>query len=299
MWGWRTVVVNNDVRLRLLNGNLHLEGPGEALSLPIDDIDMVIVESRGGTISIPLLRELSDRGVGVIIVDGSMMPCGIFIPYHSSTNLAGLLFHQLELKLPFKKQVWQKIIKQKIINQAMVLKNLGKNEHHALCEIASEVKSGDSTNREAYAAKLYFQALHPGFARNQENAVNGALNYGYAIIRSTLARAFSATGLNCALGIFHSSKTNPFNLVEDFIEVFRPFMDLLVFKNPPDQDLSPDLKKYLVSILKLECMMLNKTFSVSTAIWRVAQSYAQAVKRRDSSLVELPFLVDINFRSYD
>jgi CRISPR-associated protein Cas1 len=299
MWGWRTVVVGSEVSLCLANGNLHLKKPGEAISLPISDIDMILFENVYGNISLPLLRALMEKGIGVIILDGSMMPTGVFLPFATSSNHSGLLFSQLSLKVPFKKQVWQRIVKQKIYNQALVLKILGIRAYKELCELEKKVKSGDADNREAYAAKIYFNALYPGFARKEENALNAALNYGYAIVRSALARSFFATGLVCALGIKHSSKTNPFNLVDDFLEAYRPFVDLLVFSNPPRKELIPEYKRYLTGVLRLECLLLSRTFTVSNAAWRTAQSYAKAVKEKNSELIELPQVDELSFRSLE
>lgn len=299
MWGWRTLVVRNDAKLRLLNGNIHIERKGEALSLPIEDIDLVLLESLEGTISLPLLRALLDKDIGLVVLGYNTMPRGVLIPFHSDTNHSNLLFLQLQAKLPFKKQIWQRIIKQKIYNQAEVLRHLRINRYTELLEIQKSVKSGDSDNREAYASKIYFNALRYGFSRKDGNAINAALNYGYAIARAALARSFFATGFACALGIKHLSKTNPFNLVDDFMEPFRPFVDFVVFSNPPEDELTTEYKRYLTGLLRLECLILNRTFTISGATWKVAQSYVNALKKQDSRLIELPQIDEISFRDFE
>lgn len=300
MWGWRNLLITSDTNIRLLNGNLHVVKNDGSISFPIEDVDVIIIESINGSISFPLLRKLANKGISLLICDNSFMPSGIFLPYFQSSNLSSLIFNQMELSLPFKKRIWKKIVQQKIINASQTLKLLNKNNYKMLRDIASEVKSGDTTNREAYAAKIYFRSLHAEFRRVEKSSINHALNYGYAIIRSAVARSLASTGLVCALGVGHKSKTNPFNLADDFVEVFRPFVDLLVFSNPPEgKELDTEYKKHLIKVLKMECLISNKVYTVSTASWEIAQSYARAVRAKNPSLLNLPYLDSFSIRQGD
>ncbi|MBR1481872.1 MAG: type II CRISPR-associated endonuclease Cas1 [Ruminococcus sp.] len=91
------------------------------------------------------------------------------------------------------------------------------------------VKSGDSENIEAVAAAKYFKLLFGNsFSRAQENGINAALNYGYAILRSTIEKYLIAYGYEPAIGLFHKNALDSFNLADDFIEPFRPLVDLFV-----------------------------------------------------------------------
>lgn len=67
-----------------------------------------------------------------------------------------------------------------------------------------------------------------GFSRGDDHIINAALNYGYAIVRGMIARSIICYGLEPSLGLFHSSELNSYNLADDFIEVFRPVVDLHV-----------------------------------------------------------------------
>ncbi len=298
MSGWRTLIVSSDAYLKLYYGNIHLVHSDGRISLPIEDIDHILIDSPGGAVSIPLLQEIARRGISFLIIDRTYTPAGILLPYNTNRKAAGILHEQINLKEPFKKRVWQKIIKQKIINCSRVLRILKKPGSVFLQKIADEVKSGDSTNREAYAAKHYFRILDPAFIRCNESPLSSALDYGYAIVRSVLARYLAAAGLQCALGVWHKSKTNPFNLADDFVEVFRPFVDALVFSNPPDKELDSDYKQYLVKVLKMECIIESKIYAVSTAANEVAQSYVRAVLSKKPALLKLPQIEEISFRIY-
>ena len=60
--------------------------------------------------------------------------------------------------------------------------------------------------------------------------LNSGLDYGYAILRSYLARLCVGYGLNSQLGIHHRNEYNRFNLVDDMIEPFRPFVDYFAYR---------------------------------------------------------------------
>lgn len=299
MSGWRTLIVASDARLTLLHGNLHLQRSDGQLSLPLDDLDLVLLESPQGMISHSVLGELARRGVALLVVDSKHTPCGALLPYNQNPRGPTLLQAQIDLTQPFKKRVWQRIVRQKILNAARCLDLLEKPGGDKLRGIAATVKSGDSTGREAYAAREYFRLLDPAFRRRADSPMTTALDYGYAILRALLARSLSATGLQCALGVGHRSMSNPFNLADDFVECFRPFIDLAVFRNPPCEELTSEYKSYLVSTMRMECSIHGNTYTVSTAATETAESYARSVLARDYHKLSLPELVGADVRRYE
>jgi len=297
--GWRTLVVRSDARLSVLHGNVHLVHTDGRVSLPIDDIDCVLIESPQGAVSIPLLKELSSKGIALLVVDDKHKPCGIYLPYAQNKRLPAVLRAQISLSEPFKKRVWQQIVRQKILNSSACLEILGLPGAEELRNIARDVKSGDTTNREAYAARMYFNSLLPGFQRRKGEALSSALDYGYAIVRTAVARSLAVAGLQCALGLGHASSTNQFNLADDFVEVFRPFVDALVFSKPPGESLDVSYRQYLIGVLKLECLINGNVHSVSTAATAVAQSYVRAVMSRSFKKLVFPELIGLEFRTYE
>ena len=56
---------------------------------------------------------------------------------------------------------------------------------------------------------------------------NRLLDYGYAVVRAALARALIACGLLPCIGLQHARASNAFNLADDLLEPFRPFVDRL------------------------------------------------------------------------
>ena len=93
--------------------------------------------------------------------------------------------------------------------------------------IAKTVKSGDSDNREGFAARLYWKALIGNdFYRDRYGPPpNHFLNYGYILLRSAVARALSGSGLLSTLGIHHHNRYNAFCLADDIMEPYRPYVD--------------------------------------------------------------------------
>jgi CRISPR-associated protein Cas1 len=118
----------------------------------------------------------------------------------------------------------------------------------------SNVKSGDSDNREGIAARIYFQELFgDDFIRDRTKlGVNACLNYGYTILRASVARALVSSGLSPAIGIFHHNRSNAFPLVDDFMEPYRPYVDEIVYEMSQTrvvEELDREAKAKLINVL--------------------------------------------------
>lgn len=87
--------------------------------------------------------------------------------------------------MEYAKEIWTYIVKQKILNQAEMLSKYGFEANIKLMKYAEEIEPFDMTNREAHAAKVYFNSLFgKEFSRDDVNSINAALNYGYGILLS-------------------------------------------------------------------------------------------------------------------
>lgn len=164
-------------------------------------------------------------------------------------------------------------MQQKIRNQAKVLSLCQFQEKsERLLQLANLVKSGDKDNLEAQSAVIYFSGLFGTHFRRKEedNAINIHLNYAYSVMRSAVARSLVLYGWLPQLGLFHHSELNAFNLADDFIEPFRPIVDLLVSnlleKGLLSKNLSPISKQQLIKILHHQLRFKREKVSVLTAI---------------------------------
>lgn len=198
--------------------------------VPMDDISCVITDSYGVTFSNNLLIALAERNIPLICCGKNHTPAALVWAFEGNYRQAACIDAQASASQSVKDRLWREIIRQKIANQAEVLKMADKDGTH-LRELSKIVSSGDKENTEGRAAKFYWTALFgTDFKRdrNQEGA-NAILNYGYTVLRSLTSRAVMGAGLNPSLGIHHRNTLNPLRLVDDIMEPFRPVIDILVY----------------------------------------------------------------------
>lgn len=227
-------------------------------SLPIEDLGMVILENPQITFTANLLSKLLQHQVALITCDQKYMPNGMFLPFEGNTEQTQRIRVQLEASVPLKKQLWQQTVRSKILNQAAVLERI-LLPYERLLLLQNKVLSGDSSNLEAQAASYYWTQIYgSSFVRSRDpETPNAQLNYGYAILRSIVARALTASGLFPTIGIFHRNKYNAFCLADDIMEPYRPYVDYLVL-HLPDLDTELGLtQKQKVALLQLPQMDVN------------------------------------------
>lgn len=297
---WRTVVISNPARLRVENNQL-LITQKESITLPIEDIGVLLLESQEVLLTSALLARLAEYDVLLLVCDSSHLPCMAGMTYAGHSRLTGIQKLQLDTGVPFRKRCWQSIIKQKVANQAECLRLAGKDEYLKLNALVSKVASGDAGNIESGAAREHFRALFGnGFIRGREDTINSALNYGYAIARGAVARALSVHGFLLTQGLHHKSELNPFNLADDFIEPFRPLVDLCVAQHiPADSEFDRNHRALLVSLLHSEILVEGERHSVLRAADIAAASFINACRSKTHTPLKLPELLPIKQHSYE
>ena len=247
-------IATNNKKLSVYRGFLRVEEEGSVQKdIPFNSISAIIITAYNVVYTNNLLQRLCEENIPLVILGKNYAPNGILLSYVGQCRQTEIQYLQIENKKPLEKRIWQLLVKEKIKNQSKVL-DLHKKENK-LKHIYQTVLSGDSTNREAYAARLYFKSLFgENFLRNKDlSGVNSFLNYGYAIVRSALARYVVASGLNPAYGVGHHNNLNPFCLVDDLIEPFRPVVDCCIYKifeqNPFLTELTTEHKSVLSGLL--------------------------------------------------
>lgn len=135
---------------------------------------------------------------------------------------------QADADLPKRKRIWRDLVKAKIIAQARSLEQIGQSGN-ALIDLARKVKSGDSENIEAQAARRYWRIFFgEEFRRDTGHGVaNSLLNYGCTVLRAATARALIGAGLHPSLSVHHQSGGDALCLADDVMEPFRPYVDLI------------------------------------------------------------------------
>ena len=292
--GWRSVMISRPAKLRREHFSLAIEQEQTAY-VPFEDIAVIVLNHREISLSHPVLSACAEYGISLFSTGDNHQPSGVFLPFLSHSRTNRVLRLQLDIARPIAKQAWANIVRRKIENQAACLRLAMRKGSDRLDSYARRVRSGDLENLEGQAAAYYFvQLFGSGFHRAEERWVNAALDYGYAVIRGSIARGLVAHGLHPTIGLFHDSEQNAFNLADDLIEPFRPLVDLHVRKNASatEGDLSPTDKAALVALLNVDVDMPQGRMSALTAVEYAVESLARLFETADSNL-ELPTLIGL------
>lgn len=209
---------------------LEREGMPDAL-VPIEDLGILILGGNGITCSAALLSACAENNVAVVVSDERHLPSAFLLPLAAHDTQTQVLEAQVSAPLPNQKRTWQKIVKAKIGAQASALTAIGA-QNALLQNMARDVRSGDPENMEAQAARYYWPRLFGNeFRREREGGwPNALLNYGYAVVRASVARAIVGAGLHPSIGLHHHNKYNPFCLADDLMEPLRPMVDYRVWR---------------------------------------------------------------------
>lgn len=283
--GWRTVVITKRGKMDLQMGNLVVRND-KVVRININEIAVLIIEDTAVSLTAALLAELTRKKVKVIFCDEKRLPSSELIPYYGSHDTSLKYRKQAKWAKKFKEEIWTQIVREKIFQQMIFLDSLGKTESELLNQYLEEIEIGDRTNREGHAAKVYFNALYGNdFSRTQDNGINGALNYGYSIILSAVAREIVALGYCTQLGICHDNQFNPYNLACDLMEPFRVLVDRIVFELPLG-DFDSSAKHCMVNVLNQAVLINGNREYVSKAIRIYVKSVCDSMEEQDLSFLK-------------
>ena len=301
--GWRLLSIENAGKLSLKENQLVFSSDLGKKTVPIEDLECVLLENQQIEISHPLLNKLAEEGVLLVTMDAKHQASGMLVSYWGQYQKLAVLTLQLNTSQPLKKRCWQKIIIQKIHNQALLFEKLQMEGASELYALAKTVQSGDAGNVEAISSAYYFKrlfsSLESPFVRMQHydkniDLLNAGLNYCYALVRAVLTRHIVASGLLPYLGIQHHSKVNAFNLADDLIEPYRAMVDehvysyLDYFLNSADLSLSAEIRQNLQKIFMYQLHIDKTTVKFPASCRQICASYIRAMEMQDATLLKLP-----------
>lgn len=297
---WRSLIISRPSRLSLKNNQLCIQQE-EIWNVPLEDISAIVIESQQVLITESLLSKFCENNTIVYFCNSKHIPNGYVLPYYQHSRQLKILKEQIALSEPFKKRCWQKIIKQKVANQAYVLRCIGNFEiEEKILKKTQNIDSGDSKNIEGQVAKIYFEELFgKGFNRNHDNIFNACLDYGYTILRGAIARSITQYGYIPCLGIHHRSELNNFNLADDFIEPFRPVIDLWTIQNINTKDeFTSKIRQSLVDLLNYDVIIDEKRHSILNAINVMISSFTTSIQEKNYEKILLPIIVPLERHTY-
>ncbi|REC79885.1 type II CRISPR-associated endonuclease Cas1 [Chryseobacterium elymi] len=276
----RSIYIGNPAYLKLKDEQMYIMEPSSNEmkgKVPVEDLGLLMLDHFQITISHQLIQRMMGNNVVVVSCDAHHLPHGIMLPLYGHTEHSDRIKDQLDASEPLKKQLWKQTVECKIENQKEVLLKLG-NYYEPMLEYQRNVKSGDITNMEGIAAQHYWKYLISlDFLRQRfGDSPNQFFNFGYAVLRSIVARALVETGLLPVLGIFHKNKYNPYCLADDIMEPYRPFVDFLVMQwliqNPDSEDLTKEFKAHLLKIATVDVLIDDKKRPLLVAVKTTASS---------------------------
>lgn len=298
---FRNIYIENPARLSIKNRQLVISQESD-YTIPVSDIQSIVIDNLQTTLTAPTISFLAENQVALYTCNRQHLPCAVLMPLGNHSRKLQALTLQMETTKRFKNRMWQKIIKQKILNQAQCLEFNERGKVAELKNIANSVIEGDLTYCESQAALIYFRELFgAGFSRREDNVQNAALNYGYAIIRGIIARDICAYGFEPALGIFHRNELNAFNLADDFIEPYRPYVDLWVSQNISEEEryFLPEHKREIISLLFTEVSINNEIQTLTNAVRKTVASFSSCCRINSIRALKLPQLLALKAHEYE
>ena len=284
---WRTVVIRERAKLDYSLNFMTVRQEAGVRKISLGEIYMVIVENTAVSLTAVLLNELIKNKIKVVFCDEKRNPSSELIQYYGSHDTSLKYKNQLEWSRESKERIWTRIVYEKIFNQMQFLKKLNKEEYRLLEQYLSELEWNDSSNREGFAAKVYFNAIYGmDFTRNKECFINAALDYGYSIILSAFNREIVVSGYFTQLGLCHRNPFNKFNLSSDFMEPFRILVDEEVY-NLVGTEFTKEHKNKLINILNKTVIIDDKNQTIANAIRIYCRSLFSALAENDLEYIKM------------
>lgn len=230
--GWKIIEIEKSDQINLFLNNIVIKNDNEKIIIPINDIDVLLINNYKLKITINLINALTENNVLTIICNNEYLPQSNILPIIGNYNTLKVLDVQLNWNNIYKSKMWKQIISHKIQNQANLILQLIKNNevYLQIIELSNNIKEFDISNREGHASKIYWHNLFGiTFKRHADDYYNKLLNYGYTILRSYFTRSIIKKGLDPRISFFHKSFHNHFALASDLMEPFRILIDYEVY----------------------------------------------------------------------
>lgn len=255
-------------------------------SIPLEDVAAIIITSFSASIHSKLLLEAAKHGIGLVICE-NFKPASLVLPANRSSDTF-LTRSQAYLSAQLKQRLWQKTIDAKCRNQCSLATEIAPNDERL--QRLSNLANGRSASKEAQCAKLFWRiyadhvAETDDFRRRREgNGPNPLLNYGYAVLLSTILQNLFAVGLDPTFGINHVIREKSTPLAYDLMEPFRPCVDWRVAQwirqNPgvENPQVTKEFRQWVTGFPLEKVDWMELTLDVRGVIEGVVRSFRQSL----------------------
>lgn len=282
---FRTLVISTHCKLEYSLEYLVYRGVDTTKRIFLNEINTILIESTQVSITTSLLNEIVKRKIKLIFCDEKHDPSSELVPYNNSHNSSERIMNQISWDDEIKDLIWQRIIKEKINTEYLMLK---KYNHLDVAlqvyDYMENVEIGDLSNREGHAAKVYFNNIfYKNFSRNENSTLNASLNYGYTLILSQFNRIVIGSGYLTQLGVHHKGQFNPFNFSCDLMEPFRYIVDQFAIKIYKE---NLDFKKEMMNLLSINLVINKREVSFFNALSIYFSSVIEAITKKKPTLIK-------------
>lgn len=292
--GFRTLEISQAAEIHIKEGQLQVATGEKMISIPLEDLSLIMVHGANIRLSTMDLSILSQYKIVLMTLDEKYLPTAIVLPFEGHSRQSKLMHAQVVTCNERYIELWIQIIEQKISNQSRALSIMGLNGAEEVARYTSCINVKNVDYHESLAAKEYFAFYHEGLNRRIEDLINSRLNYGYAVVRSAIARKLVATGFHPTFGIHHDSQLNAFNLADDLIEPYRPIVDLVAHENiGANVRLSKNERREIAHVLHNACMVDGVKVNVLTAIDLMVESLKRIILDDSNEKNKLPMIIPI------
>ncbi len=253
--------------------------------LPIEDVAAIIITSFSAQIHSHLFLEAARHGVALIICE-DFRPASLLLPANRSTDTL-LSRALLGLEEKARARLWQTTVDAKCRNQAALAEYLAPDD--ATLPLLHGTAHGRKPHKEAICAKLFWQIFgrrqgDTAFTRERAGGgLNSLINYGYAVLLSTILQKLFAVGLDPTCGISHVTRERSTPLAYDLMEPFRPCVDWRVaqwVQQHPDAEewsVTPEFRRWVTGFPLEKIGYLDLQLEVRGCIEGVVRGFRKAV----------------------
>lgn len=289
---WKTLYIKSDNYIYTKNNWIVIKNKKDKSENKffLEDIKIIIADNTQSIISIKTLNKIIDNNIPIIFCNDKHDPNSILLGMNIHKIPLQNFQKQIDLNQRKKNIIWQQLIISKVENSIFVLKEFNVSDEliNKMNNIKKRINQGDTLNKEAEIAKIFFKEIYgSNFVRHQDDGINAMINFGYKIIASYISRTIVSYGLHPSLGIWHSNKTNYFNLSYDFIEPYRPIVDYYINKMDIkcDKNLDYETRINILKILDINVVFDNKITKLYSSIDLMIKSFISFLHEKTSTLI--------------
>ncbi|TAN36110.1 MAG: type II CRISPR-associated endonuclease Cas1 [Verrucomicrobia bacterium] len=252
--------------------------------LPLEDVAAIIITSFSASIHSSLLVQAAKQGVALVLCE-TFKPVSLVLPANRSTDTL-LTRAQIRLAPAILAQLWQKTVDAKCQNQFALANQIAPDD--PVLKRLQGIAFGRQSHKEATCAKLFWMILARTIPANDfmrgrfQGGLNNLLNYGYAVLLSTVLQKLFGVGLDPTFGISHVTRERSAPLAYDLMEPFRPCVDWRVFQwvrqhpNSKDWLVSKEFRKWVTAFPLEKITYGGYRLETRNCIEGVARSFRRA-----------------------